>query len=161
MYTVFSAKTNTIFTWKVEWPSDNFGSLSPSTVMCYSPNTGTKWMALLIVLSSYCNTICSMAGRRGVCHQFDCAHGIFIPSFLCSLTLTTTTPTFLCLGKVRCNKNKYSFCLSTDSVHSQMWKTTWGKGMWILVPKYCNAVPTYIQSYYKYSTSCFQSFLWP
>lgn len=55
-----------LFTWKVEWPSDNFGSLNYSTVMCSTPSTGTKWMDVLIVLSSYCNTICFMAGHRGV-----------------------------------------------------------------------------------------------
>lgn len=76
VYAVFSVKINSLFTWKVEWPSDNFGSVSPSALTWYSPNTGTKWMDLLIVQCSYCNTICSMAGCQGVCHQFDCADWI-------------------------------------------------------------------------------------
>lgn len=56
------------------------GTVQLSTAMRNTPNTGTKWMDLLIVLSSYCNTICSMAGHRGVCHQFDCADWIFMLS---------------------------------------------------------------------------------
>lgn len=36
----------------------------------------------LIAPSSDCNAICSVAGRRGVCHQFDCADWVFtLPLF--------------------------------------------------------------------------------
>lgn len=57
---VFSANINFLFTWKVEWPSDNFGFINPSAVLWYSLSTSSKWMDLLMVLSSCCNTICSM-----------------------------------------------------------------------------------------------------
>lgn len=43
------------------------------TILAHSDvNTGTEWMDVLLVLSSYCNPICLVAGRRGVRHQFDC-----------------------------------------------------------------------------------------
>lgn len=54
--------------------SDHLTILAHSDVL--HSHTGTERMDVLLV-SSYCNPICLVAGRRQVRHQFDCVR--FLP----------------------------------------------------------------------------------
>lgn len=159
VYAVFSAKTNSLFTWKVEWPSDNFGSVKPSAVMCYSPNTGAKWMDLLIVLSSYCNTICSVAGRWGVWHQFDCAEWIS----MLSLFPPTLKSFFVCILGEWDPTRKRLLCACRQVQQFLLRpipiRTAVHRGIKQLEVRACGFLYRYVCCIYM--ALCLQSFLWP
>lgn len=71
-------RTHSVWLWTLpsaETPSSHERCSDHLTILAHSDvlhsHTGTEWMDVLLV-SSYCNPICLVAGRRGVRHQFDC-----------------------------------------------------------------------------------------